>query len=90
MNVFAKMFESEQYGQIVVIQQGADGTGDPEVRFFCSPEGLGVCSLALSFTESDTAWDSCDTTFEKVDLAFAEGAVKPIFDMASEYADNGA
>jgi len=85
MSKFAKLFDSENYGQICVIQQAADGTGEPEIRFFASPEGLGVCSVALSYSESDTAWDSCDTTFEKVDLEFAEGVVKPIFDMALEY-----
>ena len=86
MKRFAKMFESENYGQIVVIQQSADDTGNPEIRFFASPDGLGVCSAALSYNESDTAWDSCNTTFEKVDIAFAEGVVKPIFDMVAEHA----
>ncbi len=79
MTNFAKLFESEKYGQISVIQQEGESE-QPEVRFFFKPDGLGVCSIALSFDASDTAWDSCDTTFNKVDLGFAERTLKPIYE----------
>ena len=75
MSDFAKLFNTEKYGQIVVIQQGSDDAGG-EIRFFFQPAGLGVCSLAMSFKDSDAGWDACDRAFEKVDEAMAINAVR--------------
>jgi len=61
--MFAKLYETE-VGQILVkLDDGDDG---PEVRYFFQPEGLGVCSVAVNFKDSDedTAWDNADTVFD--------------------------
>lgn len=68
---FAKLFESEAYGQILV-KVDANDKGEPEVRYFFQPEGLGVCSCAASFTDDDAGWDKAETLFAAVDVAQAE------------------
>ncbi|HEP9000241.1 TPA: hypothetical protein VDU89_006973, partial [Pseudomonas aeruginosa] len=46
MNYFAKLFEFEDLGQVLVmLDRGDDG---PEVRLYFKPDGLGVCSVACS------------------------------------------
>lgn len=80
MGDFAKLFQSEKYGQICVIKQGNDDL-IPEIRFFVEPETLGVCQKALTFEDTDEGWDSCDKAFETIDVGVAEIAVKDIFDL---------
>ena len=62
--MFAKLYETEETGQVLV--KIDDGEKGPEVRYYCVPEGLGVCSMALEFTDDDkgTAWDKADKFFE--------------------------
>ncbi len=46
MKQFAKLFEFEGLGQVLVmLDRGDDG---PEVRLYFKPDGLGVCSVACS------------------------------------------
>lgn len=46
MKQFAKLFEFEDLGQVLVmLDRGDDG---PEVRLYFKPDGLGVCSVACS------------------------------------------
>lgn len=64
---FAKLFNDTLHGQILVkLDTGPDADG-PEVRFFYQPPGLGVCSLALGFSDTDAGWDEAEAAFEKVD-----------------------
>ena len=73
---FAKLFETEKYGQILVkIDSSDDG---PEVRFYFQPENLGVCSIAHSFKDSDAGWLAAEKFFHKVDVEVAEENVKYI------------
>jgi hypothetical protein len=69
--MFAKIFESETLGQLLVKIDGNDH-GAPEIRVFFVPEGLGVCSVALAFTDNDEGWDSADKAFDEVELEKAE------------------
>lgn len=64
--MFAKLYETEETGQVLVKLD--DGEKGPEIRYYFVPEGLGVCTMALEFTDDDkgTAWDKADTAFEKV------------------------
>lgn len=78
MSKFAKIFESETYGQICVIVQG-NSKNLPEVRAFVLPEGFGVCSIALSYYSEDD-WGKADAFFEGLDLKGAEAMVKPVFE----------
>jgi hypothetical protein len=84
MEKFAKVFDSEDFGQIVLIMQSADETGKPELRVFFKPESLGVCSLTLSYSDTDEGWDNCESNFNNADLEFTEGLVKPILEQISE------
>ena len=62
--MFAKLYDTE-VGQILAkIDTGEDGL--PEVRIFFEPEGLGVCSLAITFNEDteDGQWEKLDEVFE--------------------------
>lgn len=85
MSNFAKLFESETYGQIAVIKQTNDD-GDPEIRFYFQPPGLGVCSNALSFGDGneDESFDLQDKAWELVTLEASESIAKSVFDMLSE------
>lgn len=76
MNKFAKLYETEKYGQIVVILQ-SDDEGDPEIRFFCQPPELGVCSVAFSFED----WDTAEEVFDEVGQEQAEVAAKQMSDL---------
>jgi len=71
--MFAKIFESEIHGQLLVkIDSGDDG---PEVRTFFQPKNLGVCSLAVGFKDTDSGWDSAEELFSRVSCSDAEGTV---------------
>lgn len=82
-DVFAKMFSSEKYGQIVAIRQGADETGKPEIRFFFQPPAMGVCSLAMVFDDTDDGWDAQEEAFAKLKLDAAEKTVGVVIDNIS-------
>ena len=65
--MFAKLYDTE-VGQILAkIDTGEEG--NPEVRVFFEPEGLGVCSLAFTFTEysEDEQWDKLDEVFNSLE-----------------------
>ena len=79
MSDFAKLFQSETYGQLVVIMQGSV-KGRPELRIFMQPAGYCVSSMGLQYEDSDSGWDKCEADFEKIDLAWAESRVQMTFD----------
>ena len=61
--MFAKLYET-QLGQILVKIDDSDS--GPAVRFFFEPEGLGVCSVALQFSDSDCGWSDAESAFDRV------------------------
>ena len=79
---FAKLFETEEVGQILVkIDIGEEGK--PEVRYFFEPENLGVCSMALSFKDdSDESWGDAEKAFnkstEEVSIKYVRGIIESI------------
>lgn len=77
--MFAKIFDSQTMGQLLT-KIDANDEGAPEVRLFFVPDGLGVCSLALTFSDDDLGWDKADKVFDKMDISFAENMAKPILD----------
>ncbi|EKF8202512.1 hypothetical protein PBR95_000485 [Pseudomonas aeruginosa] len=63
MKQFAKLFEFEDLGQVLVmLDRGDDG---PEVRLYFKPKGLGVCSVACSNFPGgeDEQWDHAESGF---------------------------
>lgn len=75
--MFAKIFESESMGQLLA-KVDANDEGEPEVRLFFEPPGLGVCSLASVFSDDSDGWDKADKLFESMDLLFAENMARPV------------
>lgn len=53
--MFAKLYGTDQ--DQVLVKVDSNDEGKPEIRFYTKLEGLGVCSLAISFEDSDKGWD---------------------------------
>jgi hypothetical protein len=81
MREFAKVFESGRYGQLLVMIQRSDDTADPELRLFCCPPGLHVCSVALEFCDDATGWDHAEDAFAQMTVSLAEEWVRQSFVM---------
>lgn len=76
MNIFAKLFHFVSIGQILVKIDDEDN--GPEVRLYFVPDGLGVCSVALTFEADETGdhWDKAQKAFDMIDSDKAESIVK--------------
>ena len=85
MSKFAKLFETEKFGQILVkIDKGEDES--PEIRVYVSPPKLGICSWAAGYPDSDEGWDTAEKAFEeKFTPEFAESIAAGIFEQASHF-----
>lgn len=78
MNKFAKLFESDKYGQILVTKD-TDDAGAPSIKFSCEPEGYGICSIGAGYSDTDSGWEKRDREFEKITIENAEAGAKAIF-----------
>jgi len=76
---FAKLFEDEKYGQILVMLDTNDD-GDPCVKFMAQPPGLGICATSLSFSEEEHAHEA----FERVQHDQARAGVAGLWEFSSE------
>ncbi|MDV9031339.1 hypothetical protein Q7C30_004360 [Pseudomonas sp. RAC1] len=67
MSQFAKLFEFEDLGQVLVKLD--DGDEGPEVRTYFLPDGFGVCSIAVTFKpdEQDDSWAKAEKAFVMID-----------------------
>ena len=64
MSEFFKIFKSEKYGQILVINDTND-EGMPSVQIkFNIPSKLGTCSINAAFADSREGFDSASYLFE--------------------------
>lgn len=65
--MFCKIFKSKAYKQIVVMRC-QDHRGEPEVRMYFQPEGMGVCEFAVGPRIGDEGdpLDLMDVVFEKI------------------------
>ena len=70
--MFAKLFEGDTVGQVVVILD-TDEESKPQVTFKFQPEGYGVCSIGPSWPDTDEGWDNAESYFAKVDEELAFG-----------------
>lgn len=66
MEKFCKLFETEEYGQILV-KLDMNTEDSPEVRIYFQPEDLGVCSVALTHDDNDEGWERAEKSFNSVD-----------------------
>lgn len=83
MEKFCKLFETETHGQLLAML-GRNDQDKPEVRVFAAPEGLGVCSLAASYSDDDEGWDRAEEWFSRIDEDKAIEHTKILFDSAAE------
>lgn len=67
MSQFAKLYNGTPHGQILVKLDTDRDDGNPEVRFYSMPPGMGVCSLVIGFDDIDAGWEAAETVFEKID-----------------------
>ena len=79
---FAKLFDSPEFGQILVTRDVAEQ--GPAVIFHVEPPGLGVCQTLANFEDTDAGWDARDKAFEAVTLEQAEAFAGSIFAAARQ------
>lgn len=77
MKDFAKVFAT-QYGQVVVFLQDNEEDGHPEIRMFSKPKGLGICSAAFGFPDTDAGRQASEEGFGKVTQEMAEASAKEL------------
>lgn len=74
---FAKLFENEETGQILVkIDSAESDEHEAEVRIYFEPDGLGVCNTAFSFND----WEDAEEAFNKVDEQLCLDIIKPLIE----------
>lgn len=75
---FCKLFETPEHGQILV-KLDTNDDNHPEVRFFASPEDLGVCTVAPAWPDTEEGWAQALAYFEAMDEAQARKTADYIF-----------
>lgn len=63
--MFAKTFDSKRYDQIVLMKR-QDMQGAPEIRFYFTAEGYGVCEFGIGFTEDSDAETRLAQAFDQL------------------------
>lgn len=79
--MFAKLYGTDK--DQVLVKQDINEDGCPEIRFYCEPEGLGVCSIAISFKDDENGWDKAEEVFNEVTETKAREMCKRITDAVS-------
>ena len=75
--MFAKLFESEKYGQVLfVLDVGRDG--GPTITVSCEPKDYGVCSITTKFEESAEGWEDAEDLLNMTELEHADAWAKQI------------
>ena len=69
MDKFAKLYEHETIGQILVMKTTNDDE-NPALKVIIGVEGVEV-SAGPGYKDSDDGWDALDAAFDKVDEEFA-------------------
>jgi hypothetical protein len=85
MRKFAKLCESDEMGQLLVKIDSNDKCC-PEIRVYFNPEGLGVCSIAVLFTDDEDGWDQAEKMFEVMDEVKAETIARVAWDQCASLA----
>lgn len=82
MDKFCKVFESEDYGQLVALKDfTVDDEGDlPHIEVYFKPEMMGLCSNKLTYEDSEEGMSKRNEYWNELDLDSVEKIVKPVFD----------
>lgn len=75
--MFAKLYGPDDDQVLVTFQESDDG---PEVRFCCQPEGLGVCSFAVQYEDTESGWDKAEHYFGMVNEDEARRAQRKVIE----------
>lgn len=69
--MFAKLFQRTKHGQILALLD-ANENEEPVIRFYCQPQGFGVCSAeTLPFMDTVEGWGMAESFFKSLDQAAA-------------------
>ena len=74
--MFAKLYETTEVGQVLVMLDSSNDEAVPEVKFYFEPPELGVCSVGLKFEDSDSGWDKAEKCFSDIDEEKAINVVR--------------
>lgn len=75
--MFAKLYGTDKDQVLVKIDMGEEG--NPEIRVYCVPEGLGVCSVALAWDDdTDESWDKAEKGFREMTEEKARGMAEAV------------
>ncbi len=66
MSEFCKVFDDELIGQILVKLDSSDDDFKTEIRIYCKPKDMGVCSIALIYKDTEEGWAKAESTFIKM------------------------
>lgn len=83
MNVFVKILETEDHGQLCVMKD-TDDEDRPIIKIYCHPKGLGVCRGELVFNNCDEGFDRQEHAFKEITVTCAIGVCQMAFDMAKD------
>lgn len=73
--MFAKLFGPAN-DQVLVKLDAQDRIGVPEIRIYFEPPGLGVCSFAISYEDSELGWELAEQAFGRMDEAEARRGIE--------------
>lgn len=74
---FCKIFETEEYGQIVALRES--GNEGPEMRIYFRPSGLGTCHARFGFTDDEAGEDKADAALANLTEEAATSVVSELF-----------
>lgn len=77
MKLFAKLYEVEKIGQILVKLDSNNDTGMPEVRFYFTSQKVGICSLALKFKDGEE--EIAEKAFSNTTIHTATNMIKDAY-----------
>jgi len=83
--MFAKLFESKKYGQILTtVDQSSEQGACPCLKVCVQPGILGVCCASMIFEDNDAGWDMAERALKNLTLASAEEFAAKIFAAAMQ------
>lgn len=86
MNQFAKLFQYDDIGQVLVVidqTEDAEKVG-PEIRFSFTAPGLGICAVKMNFPDTEEGWDKAEEIFSLASEQTSYDVVKPTIDKLAE------
>jgi len=75
MNKFCKLFETEEYGQLLVLFDTNEEC-KPSVKILFTTNGLGVCSVGPTFEDTEEGWSEAEDLFERLDEDVATNMIR--------------